>query len=492
MSEQQQFSIPHEVSRVTETRQTAGHEAYLVGGCVRDLLLGKQPKDWDVTTNANPEEIQSLFDETYYNNKFGTVGVVNEDVEDETLKVIEVTPYRTETGYSDSRRPDEVSFSKNLSDDLMRRDFTVNALALDVQTLEIIDLYKGREDLKDKILRAVGDPHERFDEDALRILRAIRLAAELGFAIEQGTFEAIAANVDNLKNISKERIRDEFIRIIMSKQPMEALLHMKQLDMLHYVIPELEQTIDVEQNKSHVFTVFEHLLRSLQHAADKEYSLEIRLAALYHDISKPETRRFSRETEDYTFYGHEVVGAKVTKKSLQNLKFSVKVTEKVVKLVRWHMFFSDPDEITLSAVRRMIVNVGEDDIWDLMNVRICDRIGMGRPKEQPFRYRKYKAMIDEALRDPVSVGMLKINGSDLMNLTDEAPGPKIGYVLHALLEEVLDDPARNTAEYLTERAKELLTLPADELEKIGEKGKQRREEADEAEIAKIRAKHSVS
>ena len=491
MSEDQQFSIPSEVTRVTKTLEGAGFEAYLVGGCVRDLLLDKEPKDWDVTTNAHPEKIQELFEETYYNNNFGTVGVVNEETEDERLKVVEVTPYRTEHGYTDSRRPDVVKFSEKLEDDLQRRDFTVNAIALDSKG-HIVDLYKGQEDLKDKWLKTVGNPDERLAEDALRMLRAIRLAAELGFGISQETFEAIARNVDNLANISKERIRDELIRIIMSKQPMEALLHMKQLGMLKYTFPDLERSIGVEQDRSHIYDVFEHLLRALQHAADKDYPLEIRLAALFHDISKPETKRFSHETNVHTFYGHEVVGARVTKKALQDLRFPVKTVEKIVKLVRWHMFFADPDQISLSAVRRMIANVGEEDIWDLMNLRICDRIGMGRPKEQPLRYRKYKAMVEEALRDPVSVGMLKIDGGTVMELTGERPGPRIGYTLHALLDEVLEDPSKNEAEYLEKRAVELYQLSEEELKSLGEQGKLKRDEADEAEIAKIKEKHSVS
>ena len=485
------FLVPKAVSHVTGKLREAGYEAYLVGGCVRDLFLGKEPKDWDVTTNAHPEQIQELFEETFYNNDFGTVGVVNEETEDKALKVVEVTPYRTEYGYSDSRRPDEVHFSENLQDDLERRDFTVNALAYDESKGQIIDLYNGQKDIEQKLLKAVGNADLRFDEDALRIMRAIRLGAELGFGIEQETFEAITRNAQNLENISKERIRDEFTRIIMSKQPMEALLHMKHLDILKYVVPDLERSIDVEQNRSHVYTVFEHLLRSLQHAADKEYSLEIRLAALFHDISKPETKRFSQESNEYTFYGHEVVGSRVTRKALQNLKYPTKVIEKVTKLVRWHMFFADPDEITLSAVRRMISNVGEEDIWDLMELRICDRIGMGRPKEQPFRYRKYKAMIEEALRDPVSVSMLKIDGGRLMEITNEKPGPKIGYTLHALLEEVLDDPSKNEAEYLEKRAGELFQLSEEKLKQLGVQGKLKRDEEDQKLIDEIHRKHKV-
>ncbi len=486
-----EYIIPKEVTRVTEALRNAGFDAYLVGGCVRDLVLGKKPHDWDVTTNAHPDDIQGIFEETYYNNDFGTVGVVQEQAEDETVKVIEVTPYRKEGTYSDGRRPDNVDFGVSLEEDLARRDFTVNALAYDPHKGHMVDPYKGQEDLDARILRAVGEPDERFREDALRMMRAIRLGAELGFAIEQNTFAALANNADLLKNISKERIRDELTKVIMSPRPMEALLHMKQTGLLVYVLPDLLRGEGIEQNQAHSYHVLEHLLRALQHAADKDWPLEVRLAALFHDISKPECRRKSTKNGDWTFYGHEVVGSRVTKKALQDLKYPKHIIEKVVKMVRWHMFFSDPEQITLSAVRRMIVNVGEDTIWDLLNVRKCDRIGSGKPKEQPFRFRKYVSMVEEALRDPISVSMLAIDGAGVMEVTRENPGPRIGNILHALLEEVLDDPSRNTREYLEKRSLELSKLPDDQLRALGQSGKGRREEEESREIQDLRKKYHV-
>ena len=272
---------------------------------------------------------------------------------------------------------------------------------------------------------------------------------------------------------------------------MDGLVAMKKLNLLSYIAPELEKTIGVEQNRAHSYDVWEHLLRSLQGAADKNYPLDLRLAALFHDISKPESRRWGTEQNTWTFYGHEVLGARVAKKILINLKYPTKIIEKVTKMIRWHMFFSDTEQISLSAVRRMIVNVGRENIWDLMNLRICDRIGTGRPKEDPYRLRKYHAMIEEALRDPISVGMLKIDGKKIMEVTENTPGPKIGFVLHALLEEVLEDPTKNTAEYLENKAKSLINLPIDELKALGEQGKQSKEEADEEEIKKIRSSHHV-
>ncbi len=485
-------TIPQTVTRVTDTLREAGFDAFLVGGCVRDLVLGKIPKDWDVTTNAHPDQIQALFDETYYNNDFGTVGVVHGETDDPTLKVIEVTPYRKEDGYSDARRPDNVQFGVSLEEDLARRDFTVNAIAYDPHKGHVVDPYKGHADIAAKTLRAVGDPGERFREDALRMLRAIRLGAELGFGIEQRTFEGIAANAQLLEKISKERIRDEFTRIVMSPRPMEAMLHMKHTGLLHYVLPELEQGIGIEQNQAHSYTVFEHLIRALQHAADRDWPLEVRLAALLHDISKPETRRRSTKGGDWTFYGHEVVGSRETRKVLRGLRYPKEVIDRVSSMVRWHMFFSDPDKITLSAVRRMIANVGPDNIWNLLNVRMSDRIGSGRPKEQPFRLRKYTSMVEEALRDPITVGMLKIDGAQLMSVTHETPGPRIGNMLHALLEEVLDDPEKNSEEYLEARARELSALSDDELARLGSAGKDRKESEEQEEIRALRRKHHVT
>ena len=296
------FEIPKEISRVTQTLKSNGFEAYLVGGCVRDLFLGKKPKDWDVTTNAVPDKIVSIFEKTFYENEYGTVGVVNEDAEDETLKVVEVTPYRTESSYSDSRRPDSVAFSKNIEDDLKRRDFTINAIAYDAEDQKTVDLYGGLSDLAAGHIKAVGNARERFAEDALRTLRAIRLHAELGFDIEENTKKAIADEANKLAKISKERIRDEFIRIIESDNPSEALAMCRELGLLKFIIPDLEKGQGVEQNQAHAFDVWTHLLKTLAHSAKKKMPLVVRLAALFHDIGKPDTRRWSDEKKDYTFW----------------------------------------------------------------------------------------------------------------------------------------------------------------------------------------------
>jgi poly(A) polymerase/tRNA nucleotidyltransferase (CCA-adding enzyme) len=484
-----QYRIPPEVSVVSEKLRDAGYESYLVGGCVRDLIIGIEPKDWDLTTNATPEQIQAVFPDSFYENDFGTVGIKTGS-EDLRTQIVEVTPYRVESGYSDKRRPDSVTFGTSLLEDLARRDFTINAIAMDDKG-QITDPYDGIKDIKDKVIRAVGNPSERFNEDALRMMRAIRLIAELDFGIDGATAAAIGENSKHLSHVSRERVRDELVRILNSKQPMNALLLAQKLGILEYISADLIRGIGVEQNQAHSYDVFEHLMRSMQHAADKNWDFNIRLAALFHDVSKPEVRRWSEEKKDWTFHGHEVVGSRATKKALENLHFPRETIDIVTKLVRWHMFFSDPDQISLSAVRRMIKNVGEENIWDLLNLRICDRIGTGRPKEQPFRFRKYKAMVEQALRDPISVGMLKTDGARIMEKFHVNPGPSIGWTLNALLEEILDDSGKNTEEYLDKRTSEMLALPEDELKRLGESGKQKREAVEDEEVRHIMEKHHV-
>jgi poly(A) polymerase/tRNA nucleotidyltransferase (CCA-adding enzyme) len=487
--------IPIEVTRVTSTLQKSGYEAYIVGGCVRDLLMQRTPKDWDITTNATPEIIQKLFEKTVYENKFGTVAVIFEgEVTHETCRTIEVTPFRVEGSYSDHRHPDSVSFSEKIEDDLKRRDFTVNAIAFDPQKDTFIDVFNGIKDIKDKILRAVGNPKDRFNEDALRILRAVRFSTTLGFAIEGETLSAIALAAPLLAIVSKERIRDEFIKIIDSNDPSLGIALLAKLGLLEHTVPELAEGIGCEQKGEHIYDVFEHSLHALDHAAKKNLPLPIRLSALFHDIGKPRTRRYDSLKAGgkgkYTFYGHEVVGAKMTKKILERLKFPSEITNLVTTLVRYHMFFSDTETISLSAVRRTIVNVGREHIWDLMQVRECDRVGM-KKKEAPYRLRKYHAMIEEALRAPTSVSMLKINGDYMIKTLMMTPGRRMGWILHALLEECLVDDTKNTLAYLSSRAKELNELDDATLSNLGEKGRGKKEEAEKEELKKIRSKHGV-
>ena len=484
--------IPKDVLWVCEMLSKNNFDSYLVGGCVRDLFLFREPKDWDITTNATPDEIINIFgtDETVYENPFGTVGVKIRKDEGET-EVVEVTTYRKEGEYKDFRRPERLEWGKNIEEDLERRDFTMNAIAYDPIKDTIKDIYKGQNDIKDKIIRTVGEAEERFNEDALRMLRAVRFSAQLNFVISNETLEAIFRLASNLEKISKERIRDEFIKIIMSSNPMQGLLISQKLGMLKYISSELESAVGIEQNGHHAFDIFEHSLRSLNHAASREFDLEIRLAALFHDIGKVKTRRFDETKKDYTFYGHEVVSERVTKKILEELKFEKKVVEKVCRLVRWHMFFSDPDEVTLSSVRRLIVNIGKENIWDLIDLRLCDRMGSGTKKEEPWRLRKFESMIEEALRDPISLKTLKIDGAKIMQILNEKPGKKIGLILHALFEEVIDNASKNNLKYLENRVLELNKLSEEELGKLATAGKYKMQEKNAEELEEIKKKFKV-
>ncbi len=485
-------TIPLTIRQINDVLVTAGYEAYLVGGCVRDVLLGRTPKDWDFTTSAHPNEIQALFPDSFCNNDYGTVGIkTGDETPFADLGVVEVTPYRSEGSYSDARRPDTVTFGVSLEEDLARRDFTMNAIAFRLSDQTIVDIYGGIEDLSARRLRAVGDPDARFAEDALRMMRAVRLAAELDLVIESETMAGIVRNAPQIQKIAMERVSLEFIRLIDSKTPMQGIVFLEKLGLLAFIITELREGIGCEQGGAHAFDVFEHNLRTLQAAADKGYATELRLAALLHDVAKPATRRTGGKNKTYTFFGHEVVGARMAKVILERLKQPRERIEKVEKLVRWHMFFSDPDEITLAAVRRTIVRIGEDTIDDLLNLRVCDRIGTGRPKEQPFRFRKYKAMVDEALRDPISVKLLKLNGDTIMEITGEKPGKKLGYLLHALLEEVLNDPTKNTKEYLTNRVFELCKLPEGDLITLAEAGKEKQASEEAAALKEIAREHNV-
>ncbi|MEK7552563.1 MAG: CCA tRNA nucleotidyltransferase [Patescibacteria group bacterium] len=485
------MTVPPEITATIETLKKAGFEGYLVGGSIRDLVLGRKPKDWDIATNATPEQISSLFPKTFYENVYGTVTVVNETTVEESLRHIQITPFRQETKYSDKRHPDSVTFTKTITDDLERRDFTINALAYDLVKGQIFDPHQGQKDIKDKVIRAVGLAEERFDEDPLRIMRGVRMGAELGFMINLETMEAMVKKGNLLNFIAPERIRDEFVKIMMSQNLMSGVVVLQKIGALKQFLPELEEGIGMKQNGDHKYEVWEHTLRVAQHSADRNWTLHVRLAALFHDIGKPRTRKWDDHKKDWTFYGHDVVGARMTKKIMERLRFPGNISEVVEKLVRNHMFFSDIDKITLSAVRRIIRNVGRENVWDLMKVRNCDRIGMGRPKESPYRLRKYESMIEEALRAPTSVKMLKITGNDVIRETGLSPGPKIGHILHAILEEVLDNPELNTESYTGNRAKELALLSDQELKEVGDKGKEKKEGIEKTELTKIRDKYHV-
>ena len=486
------MNIPKEVKNIVEKLEKEKYEAFVVGGCVRDLLMDKKPKDWDITTNAKPEEIKKIFPKSFYENKFGTVTILTNS-KDDTLKEIEITTFRKDGKYSDKRHPDEIKYAKTIEEDLARRDFTVNALALSDKN-KIIDPFDGQYDLKNKIIKTVGKAEERFDEDALRMLRATRFATTLsaqggpasGWEIEAKTFKAIQKNAGWICAISKERIKDELIKIMESKKAAEGIDLLQKTNLLKYVLPELEKGVGVSQNKHHIYDIYEHSLRSLKVAAEKGFGTEIRFAALFHDIGKPETK--AGEGPDSTFYNHDYVGAKFTAQILERLKFPNKFIDKVVLLVRNHMFVSDPERLTEAGARRLIARVGKENIPDLINLRIADRLGMGRPKERPYRLRTIEYMIEKVSQDPISAKMLKIDGNEIMNLLKIEPGPKVGAILDVLLAEVIEDPKKNDKKKLEKRVKE---LDKEDLEKLRDLAKGKIEEKKEEEDLKIREKHWI-
>lgn len=481
------YNLPEEVKKILLELEKNKYEAYIVGGCVRDLIMSKTPKDWDVTTNASPEEIQKIFSESFYENTFGTVTVKTKS-EDESLKGIQVTTYRTEEKYSDKRHPDKVKFTKNIEDDLARRDFTMNAIAISFEG-KIIDPFDGQSDISNEIVRTVGNANERFSEDALRLMRAVRFASTLNFAIESATFDAIKKNADSLAVIARERVRDELVKIVISDRAVEGIELLKETRLLRHTIPELLEGVGVSQNLHHIYNVWEHLMKSLGYSVKNKHPLEVRLAVLFHDIGKPRSKR--GEGINSTFYGHDIIGARMAKEIMSRLVFSKKEIEKVLKLVRYHMFYYNAGEVTESSVRHLVANIGKENVEDLLKLREADRIGSGVPKAIPYKLRHLKFMIDKVARDPISPKMLKISGNDIMKLLSIEPSPKVGMILNALMEEVLEDPAKNTKEYLEQRAKQLSEITETELKKLWLAGKEKTKEKEEQEVERIKKKHYV-
>jgi tRNA nucleotidyltransferase (CCA-adding enzyme) len=509
--------ISESAKSIIEKLKKNGFEAYAVGGCVRDLLLDRKPDDWDVATNAKPQDIQRIFPGSVYENNFGTVGVKTDGKE-----IIEVTTYRVEAGYTDKRHPDEVKFADKLEDDLARRDFTVNAMALatgekseirnpksetspkfkiqiskvknhslseaeaEVGGHIIVDPFNAQDDLRNKIIRAVGNPEERFLEDSLRMMRAVRFACQLDFAIEEKTFKAIEKNAGWLQAIAKERIREEFEKIIISEKAADGIELLRKSGLLKYVIPELEKGFGVSQNRHHIYTVYEHNLLSLKFAAQKKYNLTVRLAALLHDIAKPEVK--GGEGPAATFYNHDFVGAKIAGRILDRLRFPRDLADKVALLIRNHMFVYDVGVVTEAAIRRLLVKVGPENMSDLIDLRVADRLGSGVPKAQPYRLRHFQYMVEKVQHDAISVKMLKINGNDIMKTLGIEPGPKIGAILDVLLAEIIEDPKKNKKEYFKNRVRQLDKI---DLSQLRQMAKRRIEEKKEEEDLEIKGKYWV-
>lgn len=485
------MTIPKEIEFILNQLKKRDFQAYVVGGCVRDLILKKKPNDWDCTTNAPPQQIQQIFPKTFLDNELGTVGILTNS-SDENLKIVEITPFRKENEYLDRRRPSSVEWVDTIDEDLKRRDFTINALALtkDKNKYKIIDLFNGQKDLKDKIIRAVGDPDKRFREDALRLLRSVRFATCLDFKIEKKTSDSIKNNSNLLQDISQERIRDELIKIISSSRATQGIELLRNLNLLEYIIPEVLEGVGVGQNKHHRYEVYEHNLLSLKYAAEQNFNQDIRIAALLHDVGKPRTKM--GDGYNSTFYNHEIVGAKMTYKILNRLKFPKKQVNKITKLVRYHLFYYNVDEVGDSSVRRLIKKMGYENMNDLLKLRMADRIGSGVPKAEPYKLRHLQYLIEKLSQDPLSAKKIKINGNEIIGLLKINPGPTIGYILTILLEEILNNPEKNKKEFLESRVKELGQLSQKELENLYKKAKEKIEEIETKNDQMTKQKYWVS
>lgn len=459
--------IPESLIKVANHFITAGYSLYLVGGCVRNMLLDLPVKDWDLTTNATPEQMLALFPDSFYDNSFGTVGIAV-DKGTEKQMVIEVTTFRTEQGYSDKRHPDTVTWGKTIEEDLARRDFTINAMALELNTkymsadkageirnTNIIDPFDGQKDLEKKLIMAVGDPQERFKEDALRLMRAIRFATQLSFSIEKSTLSAITEDAALLAHIAGERIRDELIKILASDYPYEGIMLLKNTGLLQNILPELLEGIGISQKRPgrhHTTDVFEHNVFSLKFCPSTDPL--VRFATLIHDVGKP--RVAAKDHEGYIiFHNHEIVGSKMASVIADRFRFSKKDREKIYKLIRWHMFTVD-EHITDSAVRRFIRHIGVENVQDMMDLRIGDRLGGGTQTAESWRLKLFKKRVEEQLAPaPFSVNDLAIDGNDIMQELKLKPGRQIGDLLQKLFEEVDEELSKNTKEYLIKRVHDL-------------------------------------
>lgn len=439
------YKLPAEVTEILDKFTKSGYQIFIVGGAVRDLLMGKNVSDWDFTTDAKPEEILKLFPDGFYDNKFGTVGISSD------LGVLEITTMRKEGIYKDYRHPVNVSWTNKIEEDLARRDLTINAMALS-QTGEIIDPFQGQNDIKNKIIRAVGNPNQRFQEDALRLIRAIRIATELEFEIDPKTFQAIRQNAKLLKEIAHERIREELFKILASMNPYIGIVKLREAGILQIILPELEKCFGIVQEgpkHDRVYDIGEHCLLTLKHTPSADPL--VKFASLLHDIGKVNTIKTASDG-NVTFYNHDVAGSKLALNIGKRFNLSKKQTDKLYRLVRWHLFTVDEQQ-TDSAIRRFIKNVGMENIDDMIALRIGDRLGGGTQKAVSWRMEKFEERIKEVLKKPFSISDLKVNGRDVMKTLNIKPGPKVGETLKKLFEEVLKDSSKNTREYLLDRIK---------------------------------------
>lgn len=436
------FTIPKTVSEFLNIFKKNKYQIFIVGGAVRNLLLDREVKNWDFTTSATPEQILKLFPEAFYNNKYGTVTAMF------AKTPFEVTPFRKEGEYKDQRHPEIIEWAKTVEEDLSRRDFTVNSIAFDGSN--IIDPYNGQNHLKQKIITAVGDPDKRFNEDALRLLRAVRLASELGFLLDENTRISIQKNAQLITKISWERIRDELFKILASDHPSEGILFLKNLGLLTHILPELDICFVVPQKspkRHHIYDVGTHLAMALKYCPSKD--VITRFATLIHDVGKSTTFRRDDVTQLITFHNHEVTGKNIAIQIADRLRLSKKQKEKLVKLVQYHQFTVSELQ-TDKAVRRFITNLGSEYVQDMLDLRHGDRVGSGA-KPTSWRLELFKKRLIEVQKEPFKITDLKINGNDVMQILKIKPGKQIGEILNRIFNDVEEKRLKNERGILLEK-----------------------------------------
>ena len=425
-------AFPRDLINIVKTIKKAGFQCYIVGGGIRDLMLHLKPKVWDLTTDASPQKISKLFKKVIPTGiKYGTVTVIINKIP------YEITTFRSDERYVDGRHPSKVMFSKDLKKDLSRRDFTINAIAYDPTTKELVDIFGGKKDLKAKLIRAVGNPVERFREDGLRPIRACRFAAKLNFKIEKKTLDAIPKCLSTAKKVSPERVHDELMRMLEADKPSIGIDLMRKSGLLSIYIPELLKGVGVKQPKPfHKDDVYWHDLYACDAVSKDKPAL--RLAALFHDIAKPQCKA------GYTFYNHETKGAEMAQAIMKQLKFSNAHIEYVANIIRHHMFNYEP-KWSDAAVRRFIMRIGLNYADDIFDLRIADIKSMGR-RVEPGHPRGLRNRIKKVIKEQNALHIrdLKVNGNDVMKTLHIKPGPEVGEVLNKLLEKVLDNPGLNT------------------------------------------------
>ena len=445
----EKFRLAPVLNEIAAVFNRNGKDVYLVGGAVRDLMLGRASTDWDLATNARPEEVMGFFKRVIPTGiKHGTVTVRYKG------SSIEVTTFRTESEYSDGRRPDTIKYAQTIEEDLSRRDFTMNAAAVKLPEGKLFDPYGGQNDIRRRLIRCVGDAAERFSEDGLRPMRAVRFAAQLGFNLEGETLGAIRPSLNTTSKVAAERVREELDKTIASPSPQTGLVLMEETGLLTLFLPELDLCRGVEQKGYHIYDVLDHSLLSCAYAAQKGFSQDVRMAALFHDLGKPSAQKMGPDGS-WTFYNHEKESASLAEGIMRRFRYPNSAIEKVCRLIRAHMFHYE-DTWKDSAVRRFIVRTGEDLLSELFDLRMADAAGTCGADPSPALLLPFKKRIEAVLAadNVLSLKKLAVNGEDLIGIGVE-PGKYIGIILKELFETTVDDPALNTKEKLLEIAKNI-------------------------------------